>query len=264
MIAGTETSGYPVVLGSGTGDSSGFGGMGGIGGLLIGALLFGGRNGFGNMGGAGGVVEGAQVGQLNGIQAQVTGLASQLSTGAISSEINELEGSLNAANIANLQGISQNALTYQAGNANVLAQQQASNYTTLTSLNGLGRDIMAQSNQNALQQLNSFNNLTTTNLQSFNEMSRDNGNGFNAIIASQNAIAAQMAACCCEIKSTITADGSATRSLINDLNVQNLQTQLADAKNQNSNLAQSIAFQTYQQDQTNVILRHLIPSTVTV
>ena len=194
LTTGTETSGYPVVLGNGSSDSSGFGGMGSIGGLLIGALLFGGRNGFGSNG-TGGAIEGAQVGQLNGIQAQVTGLASQLSTGQISSEINELEGSLNAANIANLQGISQNALTYQSGNAAILAAQQASNYTTLTSINGLGRDTMAQSNQNALQQLNSFNQLGTTTLQSFNEMSRDNGNAFNAIVAGQNSLAAQLAAC---------------------------------------------------------------------
>jgi hypothetical protein len=235
--------------------------MGGIGGLLIGALLFGGR-GFGTNGAS--AVEGAQVGQLSGIQAQVTGLQGQIANGTITSEINELEGSVNANNLAVMQGIYNNALTYQAGNSALASAQQASNYTTLTSINGLGRDVMAQSNQNALQQLNSFNNLTTTNLQSFNELSRDNGNGFNAIIASQNAIAAQMAACCCEIKSTITADGSSTRQLINDLNVQNLQTQLADAKNQNSNLNQSIAFQNSQQEQTNILLRHLTPTAVVV
>lgn len=264
MAMGMETGGYPVVIPSSNGD--GFGGMG-LGGILIGALLGGGLGGgiLGGRGYGGGampIAEGAQLGQLNGIQAQVTGIQGQLTANGLNSEISELQSSLNAANIANLQGISSNALTYQSGNAAVLASLAGANYTTLSSINGLGRDVVTTANQNALQQLNSFNQLTTTNLQGFNEIGRDMATSTNQLIMGQNAMSAQMAACCCSIEKAISADGSATRALINDLNVQNLQAQLADAKSMNSNLAQSIAMNNALGNQTSVILQHLIPTTV--
>jgi hypothetical protein len=262
MAMGVETGGFPVVLPSG-GDTGGFGGMGGIGGLLIGALLFGGRGGLGSIGGGGmPMAEGAQLGQLSGIQAQVTGVQSQLNSSVITGEINELQSALNSANIANLQGISNNALTYQSGNAAILAGQASNNYTTLNSINGLGRDVVAGANQNALQQLNSFNLLNTTTLQGFNEIGRDTANATNQLIMGQNSLAAQMANCCCSIEKAIGADGAMTRTLINDLNVQNLQAQLADAKNANSNLSQSIALSNSLSAQTNTILHHLIPTTI--
>ena len=87
--------------------------------------------------------------------------------------------------------------------------------------------------------MNSFNNLTTTTLQGFNGAAMQTQNATNQIIAQGTANAAAMAQCCCEIKSLINSDGNATRSLINDLNVQNLRDQLAAANNQVSNNAQN-------------------------
>jgi hypothetical protein len=208
--------------------SSGMGGDGGIGSLLIGALLFGG--GLGGFGGRG--VAGADLAATAGIQNQLNGMQSQMTSATTNNEINQLQSDLNAMNIANLQGISNNALLYQGGNAQVLAAQAANNFTTLSSINGLGRDVTAAQNQGALQQLNSFNNLTTTTLQGFNEISRDSANAFNQVQMSLNAIAAQNAACCCELKSAIAHDGNETRALINSLNTQNLNTQIADLKSQ--------------------------------
>lgn len=122
--------------------------------------------------------------------------------------------------------------------------------------------MMATSNQNALQQLNSFNQLNTTTLQGFNEVGRDTATATNQLIMGQNNLAAQLSNCCCDIKQAIGADGAATRALINDLNVQNLQAQLADAKSMNNSLTQNIAMNNALGNQTSVILQHLIPTTV--
>lgn len=219
-----ESTGVPVIMGNGDGM-----GMGSLGGILIGALLGGNGGLFGNRGyGAG--VAGADVAMSAGIQNQINGLSAQLTTGALNSEISGLESALNAANIANLQGIGNNALLYQGGNAQVLAAQAANNYTTLSSINALGRDVTAAINQSALQELNSFNNLSTTILQGFNEIGRDTAAGFNQVIMGQNAMSAQMASCCCSIEKAIHADGEATRALINANTMASLQAQLSDAK----------------------------------
>ena len=70
-------------------------------------------------------------------------------------------------------------------------------------------------------------------------------------------MSAQNAACCCEIKATILADGNATRALINDLNVQSLTSQLNDAKLQISNTNQTIALENFA---SNLVAR-VVPTT---
>jgi hypothetical protein len=221
-------AGMPMILGTGNGDS-GFGGMGGLGGILIGALLGGGGLFGGNRGVAG--MEGAQVAGIAGVQNQLNGMQNQMTTGLLNSEISGLESALNAANIANLQGISNNALTYQAGNAALQTALAGANYTTLASINALGRDVVTGANQNALEILNSFNNINTTMLQGFNTLNNANQNAFNQVQMGLNALSAQSAACCCEIKSAIFHDGNETRALINASNMATLQAQLSDAKN---------------------------------
>lgn len=217
-------TGMPVIATGGT--DSGFGG-GNLGSLLIGALLFGG--GFGGFGGNRGLA-GADLAATQGLQNQLNALSGQVTAQGIGSELNEIESSIDSANVANLQGIAQNALTYAQGNAAIQAALAGNNFTTLSSINGLGRDVITASNQNALQQLNSFNVLNTSMLQGFNEIGRDSAAGFNQLLMGQNTLGNRMAECCCDIKSAIFTDGAATRALINDLNTHNLEAQLADAK----------------------------------
>lgn len=217
--------GYALEGGTPIVSSGGMGGDGGIGSLLIGALLFG-----GGLGGLGRGAQGADLAATQGIQNQLNGLTGQISQMTTGNEINELQNSLNAANIANLQGIGNNALLYQTGNAATQTALASANFTTLNSINGLGRDVIAGANQNALSQLNSFNNLTTTVLQGQNELGRDQANAFNQVQMSLNAMAAANAACCCEIKSAIFHDGNETRALINANSMASLTAQLTDAK----------------------------------
>jgi len=233
-------------------DSSGLGGLGGgLGAVLIGALLgnngiFGGNRGYGYGGPAAGAVASEVV------------LTPTLN--AIQNQISTLENSVNAHNVDNgLTSINQNISgtsrdQLQAIN-NVATAQAAANFTTLNSINGLGRDVVAAQNQAALQQLNSFNVLTTTTLQGFNAQAMQTQNATNQIIAQGTALAAQLANCCCEMKQVVKEDGNATRALINDLNVQSLQAQLTDAKVQISNNAQNQYLLTQ-------ILTHIHPTPV--
>lgn len=248
-------------FGGTSGSGIGLGAVGGgIAGLILGSM-FAGRNGgiWGN-GNSGGDVA------YDALSSQIAGIQGQINAGGVHSEINEVENALNAMNIANMQGVSSNALLYEQGNANLATAQAAANFTTLNSINGLGRDITASQNQNALQQLNSFNNLTTTTLQGFNSLAMQNQNATNQIIAqgTNNAAAvaagfcdikSAMAECCCQMKGAIAAEGDATRALINDLNVQNLRDQLTAANNKVSNNEQN-------QYLLSTILTHIKPTVV--
>lgn len=127
-----------------------------------------------------------------------------------------------------MQGIAANALAYTNGNAALSTALANGNFTTLTSINGLGRDITAAQTQALIN-----------NLQNFNSIQSSQQTATNQIIASQNAMSAQMASCCCAIQKAIAEDGDETRSLINNLNVQNLRDQLAAANVQVSNNAQN-------------------------
>ena len=245
-------------LGMGGGSVAGGIGAGAIGGgllgLLAGAMLgrggFGGWGGYGGYGGWGGPAANAATTSVvldpafESLQNQISGVQDQLNANGIHSEINELEKTVEAANIANLQGISQNALGYQRGNAEILTAQANGNFTTLTSINNLGRDITAANTQALIN-----------NLQNFNTLSAQLATTGNQLIAGQASQSAQMAACCCELKQTIVNDGNATRQLINDLNVQNLRDQLNAANVKVSNNEQN-------QYLLSTILAHLKPVVV--
>jgi hypothetical protein len=242
---------YPASLPVGGMGYGGYGGAMGLGagaiGLLFGALL--GNGGLGGLGGNGGLntaINANQSGQIAGLEAGVANIQNALNT-------NSLQDGL----IALSQAINSSASTINNGIADLSTAQQAGNFTTLSSINGLGRDISAQSNQQALQQLNSFNILNTSMLQGFNEIGRDTATATNQLIMGQNALSAQLASCCCKLGQDIRDDGALTRALINDLNVQRLTSELNDAKNSISNSNQTNALVSAMAQQTNVILQHL-------
>lgn len=233
--------GLPVI--SGGNDS--FLGSGGIGALLIGALLFGGGlGGFGRN--AAGVVEGANAGAISGMQTQLSAIQSQLNTGTVTGELNAQSAEMNA-----------NARLLSSQISGLSTDVATGNFTTLSSINGLGRDVSAQAYQAALQNLNSFNLLNTNLLQGFNTAMLQNTTAFNGIQTSLCGLSREMAECCCAIKGEIHADGEATRALINNLNVQSLQTQLADAKSALNNANQTNYIQSALNQQSATIITHL-------
>lgn len=246
-------------------DSSGLGGLGGgLGAVLVGALLgngnlFGNRGGYGYGSPAAGAVASEVVltPTLNAIQHQISDLSNEADSNAILAGITSVN-----------QNISGTSRDLGRDIANLSRAQAQGNFITLSSINGLGRDVTAQANQNALQQLNSFNVLTTTTLQGFNTQAMQVQNSTNQIIAQGTANAAavaagfcdisrQMAECCCEIKQVVKDDGATTRALINDLNVQSLRDQLSAANGKISNNEQN-------QYLLNTIIAHLKPVTPVV
>lgn len=241
--------------GSGMGSGVGLGAVGGgVAGLVLGSLLA--NNGNGGLFGGG----------------NNRGEAGEIAYDALQTQIQTLQGQIGANNIdAGITSVNQNVSGTSRDTLNSIANlstaQAAANFTTLQSINGLGRDVTAQANQNALQQLNSFNNLTTTTLQGFNNSAMQVQNSTNQIIAQGTANAAavahgfcdisrQMAECCCEIKGVVAAEGASTRALINDLNVQSLRDQLASANNKVSNNEQN-------QYLLSTILAHYTPTPTT-
>jgi hypothetical protein len=238
------------VGGSSMGSGVGLGAVGGgVAGLILGSLL--GSNGNGLFGGGGNNT--ANVAEFSSLNNQIQTLQAQVGANDLRNEMESMENTFasissgqTAANAANF-----NNLGSQVGQ--VQTALAAGNFTTLQSINDLGRDVTAQSNQNALQQLNSFNQLNTTTLQGFNQAAFNQNVATQQIIAQGVAQAAAMAQCCCEIKAAISTDGQATRSLINDLNVQNLRDQLAAANNKVSNNEQN-------QYLLNTILTHITPT----
>ena len=221
---------------------------GGVAGLLLGGLLANNGNGglFGGNNNNNAVTAAAATDVLlnpafQSLQQQVTNLSSQLNTGDLQDSIGKLSSDL----------------------GNIATAQAAANFTTLSSINGLGRDLVTNIHQQDLTQLNSFNNLTTTMLQGFNGSAMQVQNSTNQIIAQGTASAAanaanfcslerSMAQCCCEIKGVVAAEGSATRALINDMNVQSLRDQLAAANKKVSNNDQN-------QYLLTTIINHLSP-----
>ena len=249
---------------------------GGVAGLLLGGLLSGNRGGglFGGNNNYDGPAANAVASDIvlnpafQSLQTQVQTTQAMIGANNIQDAMRDsaADASAGRADINNnLNGTTRDILSGQAAINSNLAQ---ANYTTLSSINGLGRDVTAAQNQAALQNLNSFNQLntnvlqgfnsvtasdaqtqlqnlnsfnnqTTTMLQGFNSAAMQIQNSTNQIIAQGTANAAAMANCCCEIKEKIGNDGDLTRQLINDLNVQNLRDQLSAANNQVSNFNQN-------------------------
>jgi hypothetical protein len=260
--------GTPVVM-TGNSNSDMLGG-GGFGGFLLGALLsgnggglFGGgnRNGYG-MGGngfLGGNIQGEQTAGISGIQGQLNALTSTVNSNQINDQLANLNNIIigGQADInSNFNSISRDNITSTSDVKNSVTNSQ---FTTLQGLNSLSSTITAQSNQNDLQQLNSFNQANTTYLQGFNEIGRDMATATSQLIAGQNAMAAQNATCCCDLKTAIHAEGEATRALISDIRLAEMNASITDLKLANSNLLQTNQLNVNNASQTQTILMHLAP-----
>jgi hypothetical protein len=179
--------------------------------LILGGALFGGQNGVGglfggNRGGWGpgmgmgmgmgmgaggyyaGNVQGEQTGDLQGLRAQVAQISNTQGQDRLASEIDEVEGAigtLGTANCASFADVQSSLASIGRDYNNLFGQVNsnlaAANFSTLSSVNGLGRDVVAQSNNNALQQLNSFNVLGTNINQGFNSMAQLTQTGLNDV-----------------------------------------------------------------------------------
>ena len=88
-------------------------------------------------------------------------------------------------------------------------------------------------------------------------VSTGNDNRF-ALQAGLNSLQAQNAECCCEIRTAIASEGAATRQLIQQNLITELQTQLCDSKAKNAQLESQIFLQGSQAAQTQQIIQTVL------
>ncbi len=135
------------------------------------------------------------------------------------------------------------------------------NYTTLTWLNDLGRDITNSISRAEVSSLNAvaensrdnasqFNSSNIATMSWFNNTNRTIDIWFNQSFLQSKDLMAQMASCCCDIKTEmakqhcdikqlVSAENSQTRDLITSNRILELERKLNDVKSENSNLNQS-------------------------
>ena len=169
------------------------------------------------------------------------------------------------------------------GNRDGAAAVVASDTAVLGAINDLGLTVVQGQNQSNLVAAQGFAGLNTvvqtgdaavtaaitqSSFQNLNALTQGFAGLNTSIVSSSNDarfaiadLARQNAECCCEIKGAISAEGAATRGLIQQQYINQLQTELCDAKSKigslesNAFLAASQSAQTQQIIQT--VLAHL-------
>jgi hypothetical protein len=153
------------------------------------------------------------------LQNQVEQLGEQIGTNSILAGITSIN--------QNISGVSRDQLN---SIANLSTAQATSAFTTLNSINGLGRDLTASATQALIN-----------NIQNFNQVQMSQQTATNQIIASLSAMAASQADCCCQIKGLIQSDGNVTRALINANTMQDLRDRNVELAGEVSNFRQTQA-----------------------
>lgn len=271
-------------------------GSGGIGDLLIGALLFGGmggNGGFGNrfgmngggygngygygMGGCVGTsVQQAATGAVatdlllspafQNIQSQISNLQENISTDHLTGKIGDLSDKVCCTSQNLVNTVNDNTRELSNGIGSLQAAQVNANFETLRSSNALQAAITTQNTQNLIQGINQSqvtNGLITNGL---NNAYLAQLTGFTAIEKSMDGISKDMAECCCEIKSTIRDSID-----VNNNNTQKILDSMASGRYQDllekynasqtvvSNLIQTNVLKDNNAAQTATILHHIAP-----
>lgn len=126
----------------------------------------------------------------------------------------------------------------------------AGNYTTLTGLNDLGRDINHSIQREEIAWMNAINNSNISNLTWFNNTNAVIATWFNQSFLQNKDIISEvfkwfgdtkleMAKQHCDIKELVREENGKTRELINNNTMLDLQRQLNDVKAENSNYRQT-------------------------
>ncbi|MGL4755978.1 MAG: hypothetical protein ACRCXB_26775 [Aeromonadaceae bacterium] len=169
---------------------------------------------------------------------------------------------------------------YGRAGAGVVAAEAVGNEVVLEAINGVGLAVVnGQNNTNmaitraAADVYTGLNNTLTqqllSNQQGFASVQSTLCQGFSGLNQSVyqsgvdtrfsiNALGQQMAECCCETQKAIAAEGSATRALINERYIGELQTQLCDAKAKIGSLESNIYLSASQQAQTQQIIQTVL------
>jgi hypothetical protein len=214
---------------SGTGTGTAAAGMG-AGGLLAGGAL----------GGIAGLVLGSMLGNRGGLFGGNNGGNGD---GAVALGYGELVEAIGDAKLAGVVAAGENRATTLEQTSMLQTAIATTNFNTLNTVNGLGRDVQASNTQQLITNLQSFNTLAQQNQVSFNALSTasaEAASDIKAAIATQTARAEAIAAasalanqeCCCEIKNAIR---NSTDAILGNLT----STRIQDLQIENSNLRQT-------------------------
>lgn len=212
---------------SGTGTAAA--GMG-AGGLLAGGAL----------GGIAGLVLGSMLGNRGGLFGGNNGGNGD---GAVALGYGEIVEAIGDAKLAGVVAAGENRAATLEQTSMLQTAIATTNFNTLNTVNGLGRDIQASNTQQLITNLQSFNSLAQQNQLSFNGLgvaAAEAASDIKAAIATQTARAEAIAAasalanqeCCCEIK---TAIRNSTDAILGNLT----STRIQDLQIENSNLRQT-------------------------
>lgn len=163
----------------------------------------------------------------------------------------------------NRNGVADAAVVAATTSADAIMLDQVGNLQT--SVNALGLNLVqgqGQSNLVACQGFNGINQtINSTAATSQNTMVQGFA-GLNTVINQASSdtrfaiadLARQAAECCCETNKTIVAEGAATRQLIQQNLITQLQTELCDSKSRVSQLESQVFLQGSQAAQTQQII----------
>ena len=157
------------------------------------------------------------------VQSQINQLADQVSANGIREAINSVGNNV-------VGGTASIKDTVNGVNQNVTS----GNYTTLTGLNDLGRDVTNTIGKSSSDTMAGFNNSNIATLTGFNNTNSQIAEHFGQNFLQLKDLQASMERCCCdirteafktacEIKENISTDGQATRALINDVRMHDLE-----------------------------------------
>lgn len=134
------------------------------------------------------------------------------------------------------------------------------------SINGMNMNLSSGLCNIGYQTLDQSSRTNLAMMQGFADIGHANCQNTNSIVSAVNGVGFQLADCCCKTQNTIREEGCATRQLIQNNLITDLQTKLCDEKSENAALKSQLYTTNITNGQTAAILaaiQSLRPTTTT-
>ena len=156
-----------------------------------------------------------------------------------------------------------NSVGEQLNNLGMQNMQQTcnTNMNLVNAVTNAHNSISNTLNQNNLANVQGFAGVQSALCQGFSGVNSNvSSQGYESRIAT-NALASQMASCCCELKQEVQRQGCLDRELQRQIHTENIQSQLCDAKAKIASLEAQNAFNASQNAQTAYLISQLKTTT---
>lgn len=122
------------------------------------------------------------------------------------------------------------------------------------SINGMNMNLSSGLCNIGYQTLDQTSRTNLAMMQGFSSLGHDNCQNTNNIVSAVNGVGFQLADCCCKTQNAIREEGCATRQLIQNNLINDLQTKLCDAKSDNAALKSQLYTTNVVNGQTAVLM----------